>query len=77
MVRVGVTSPNQTMGLEPHIESSYVRGESGAQKGLSAQFLWAQTYLKGGLRRNVSSDVPSMAQTCILPAIQNHSNEYW
>ena len=77
MPSVGVKSPDQTMGLEPHIESSHVRGENGAPKGLPAQFLWAQTYLKGGPRRNVSSDVSSMAQTCILPVIKNHSNEYW
>ena len=76
-VGVGVKFPNQTMGLGPHTESNHIRGESGAPKELSAQLLWAQTYLKGGPRRNVSSDVPNMDQACTLPTIRNHSNEYW
>ena len=45
-------------------------------KGLPAQFLWAQKYLKGGPKRNVSSDVPNMAQTCTLLAIRIHSYEH-
>ena len=53
-----------------------LRRGCGRQKRLPTQFLWAQTCLKGCPRRNVSSDVPSMAPTCTLPAIKNHSNEY-
>ena len=67
-------SPDQTMGLGPHIEFDHARGEGVGAKRAPAQFLWAQTCLKGSPRRNVSSDVPNMAQTCTLPAIKNHSN---
>ena len=45
-------------------------------KGLLAQFLWDRYYLKGGMKRNVSSDVPNMVQTCTLPAIRIHSYDY-
>ena len=52
------------------------RRKCGRQKGPPAQVFWAQTYLKDDPRRDVSSDVLDMAQTCILPTIKNHSNEY-
>ena len=45
-------------------------------KGLPARFLWAQKYLKGGLRRNVSSNVSNIAQACTLPARRIHFYEH-
>ena len=43
-------------------------------KGLPAQFSWIGRHLKDGLRRNVSSDVMSMARTCILSTKRTHPN---
>ena len=40
MVRVGVKSPDQTMGLGPHIEFNHIRGESmGAKRAPSPIFM--------------------------------------
>jgi len=73
---VGVKSQDHAMGLGPHIKFDHVRREGMGIKRLPAQFLKAQNCLKDGPRRNVSSDVPSVARTCTLPAIQVHSSEY-
>ena len=72
---VGAKAQDYTMGLGPHIKFDHIRGEGVGSKGLPTQFLSVQNCLKDGLRRNVSSDVLNMAETCTLPAIKIHFNE--
>ena len=70
---VGVKSPERTMGLGPHIEFDHVRGEGVGTKRAPGPILMGPKLFK---RRSEETDVPNMAQTCTLPAIRIHSNEY-
>ena len=56
----------------PYENSTTSEEKAWVPKGLPAQFLWAWRCLKGGPRKNVSSNVPNMAQTCTLPVKRIH-----
>ena len=45
MISVGVKSPDQTMGLGPHIEFNHIRGESvGAKRALGSIFMGSNLF---------------------------------
>ena len=73
-IYVGVKSLDHITGLGPIVNLTTSEEKVWAPKRVSAQFLWAQTCLKDDPRRNVSSNVLSMAQAHSLPALKNHSN---
>ena len=64
------------MGLGPHIEFDCVQGEGVGAKRAPGLILMGPDLFKRCPRRNVSSDILSMAQIYTLPVIKNHSNEY-
>ena len=75
MTIVGAKAQNHIMGLGPHTgRSAMFEEKKWVPKGLPAQFLWMEGHLKGGPRRNASSDVMSMVQTCTLFIRRTHPN---
>ena len=72
---VGAKAQNHIMGLGPHTERLAMSEErKWMPKGLPAQLSWIGRHLKDGLRRNASSDVMSMAQTCTLSIRRTYPN---
>ena len=75
---MGAKAQNHTMDLGPHTGRLNTSEEkTWVPKGLPAQFSWAWRHLKDGPRRNVSSDVTSMAQTCTLPTKRTHPGGHY
>ena len=70
-------APNHGMGLGPHLGRLAMSEErKWMLKGFPTQVSWIGVRLKDGPRRNASSDVMSMAQTCTLSARRTHPNRH-
>ena len=66
---VGTKALNHIMGLGPHLgRLAMFEERKWMPKGFPTQVSWIGGHLKDGSRRNASSDVMSMAQTCTLSA---------
>ena len=73
MTIVGAKVQNYIMGLGPNTgRSAMSKKRKWVPKVPPAQLSWIGKYLKGGPRRNASSNVMNMAQTCTLSTRRTH-----
>ena len=74
---VGAKAPNHVIGLGPHPRRLAMSEErKWIPKRFPTQVSWIGGHLKDGPRRNASSDVMSMAQTCTLFARRTYPNRH-
>ena len=77
MIFVGANAQNHVMGLGLHTRRLAMSEErKWMPKGFSTQLSWIGRHLKDNPRRNVSSDMMSMAQICALSTKRTHPNRH-